>query len=56
MQQQIQPIIEGHKQKLQDLRQDIARYMEMGGTLPQKTPESLANRQRHRDIDYKPEP
>lgn len=55
LQQQIQPIIEDHKHRVQDLRQEVARYMEIGGTMPQRTPELLANRQRHRDIDYTPE-
>ncbi len=55
LQQQIQPVIEDHKQKVHDLRKEIAKYMEMGGTLPKAPQEATAPRQKHRDIDYTPE-
>lgn len=55
LQQQIQPIVEDHKQRVQDLRQEIARYMEMGGTPPNTPQDGLAQRQKGRDIDYMPE-
>ena len=55
LQQQLQPIIETHKQKVQDLRQEIARYMEMGGTPIVTHNEGLAQRQKHCDIFYTPE-
>lgn len=52
LQQQIQPVIEDYKQRVQELRQESARYMEMDGT-PNVTPhEGLTQRQKHRDIDY----
>ena len=55
LQQQIQPIIENHKLKVQDLRQEIAKYMEMGRT-PQDAPQNgLTQRQKYRDINYTPE-
>ena len=55
LQQQVQPVIDDHKQKVHDLRKEIARYIEMGGT-PLVTPhKGLAQRQKHRDIDYTPE-
>lgn len=55
LQQQIQPIIESHKQKVQGLRKEIARYIEMGGAPPKAPQETFALRQQHRDIDYTPE-
>lgn len=55
LQQQIQPVIEDYKGKVQDLRKEIARYMEMGGTPPAMPQEGLAQRQKNRDIDYTPE-
>ncbi|HNP84191.1 MAG TPA: relaxase/mobilization nuclease domain-containing protein [Nitrospira sp.] len=55
LQEQIQPVLEGHKQSVQGLRQDIARYMEMGET-PAKAPqEAPTSHQKHRGIDYTPE-
>ena len=53
LQEQIQPILSDHKQRVQDLRQEIAGYMEMGGTPPNT--EGMAQRQKDRDIDYIPE-
>lgn len=55
LQQQLQPIIEGHKQKVHDVRQEIARYMEMGGTPPSTPKDEVAERQNARNIDYMPE-
>lgn len=55
LQQQIQPVIENHKQNVQDLRKEIARYIEMGGTPPKAPQEAFTPRQKHRDIDYTPE-
>ncbi len=55
LQQQIQPVLEDHKQSVQGLRQEIARYMEMGGKPPKAPQEASTPRQRHRDIDYTPE-
>ncbi len=55
LQQQIQPVLEDHKQSVQSLRQEIARYMEMGGTPPKAPQEAFTQRQKHRDIDYTPE-
>ncbi len=55
LQDQILPLLEDHKQKVQDLRKEVARYMEMGGT-PAVTPrEASEQHQKHRDIDYTPE-
>jgi hypothetical protein len=55
LQQQIQPVLEDHKQSVQGLRQEIARYMKMGGTPPKAPQEAFTPRQKHRDIDYTPE-
>lgn len=55
LQQQIQPIIENHKQKVQDFRQEIARYMEIGGTSPNNPQQGLSQSRKHRDVDYMPE-
>ncbi|MBS0166189.1 relaxase/mobilization nuclease domain-containing protein [Nitrospira sp. CMX1] len=55
LQQQIQPVIENHKQRVQDLRKEIAKYIEMGGTPSQAPQEAFTPRQKHRDIDYTPE-
>ena len=41
LQQQINPIIQDHQQRVQDLKQEIARYMEMGGT-PPKAPQEAS--------------
>jgi len=51
----LQPVLEGHKQSVQGLRQEIARYMEMGGIPPKAPQEAFTQRQKHRDIDYTPE-
>jgi hypothetical protein len=51
----IRPIIEEHKQKMFGLKQDIARYIELG-ELPQKTlQEEFTRGRKDRDIDYTPE-
>ena len=55
LQQQIQPVIEDHKQKVHELRKEIVKYMEMGGTPPKAPQEATTPRQKHRDIDYTPE-
>jgi len=55
IQEQIQPIIEEHKLKLLHLKQDIARYMELGGSPPKSFREEFSNRQQDQDIDYTPE-
>ena len=55
LQDQIQPILVDHKQRVQDLRQEIAKYIEMGGTPPNTHQEGLAQRQKDPDIDYTPE-
>ena len=55
LQQQIQPILEDHKQRVQDLRQEIVKYIEMGGTPPKTPQDGLTQRQNIRDIDYTPE-
>ena len=55
LQDQIQPILADHKQMVQDLRQEITRYMEMGGA-PPKTPQKASGQgHRNRNIDYLPE-
>ncbi|HMS82666.1 MAG TPA: hypothetical protein PKD12_03335 [Nitrospira sp.] len=40
------------RQLATDLRQDIARYMEMGETPPKTPQEAFTPHQKHRDIDY----
>ncbi len=55
LQQQIQPVIENYKQNVNDLRKEIVKYIEMGGTPPKAPQETFTPRQKHRDIDYTPE-
>lgn len=55
LQEEIRPVLAEHKQKLQDLRQDIARYVEMGAEPPQSPQEPSNPRRQERDIDYTPE-
>lgn len=55
LQQQLQPIIEGHKQKVHDVRQEIARYMELGKTPPQRSKEPSTRQEKDRAFDYIPE-
>lgn len=55
LQEQIQPVLADHKQRVQGLRQEIARYMEMGGTPPNMLQEGLPESQQKHDIYYLPE-
>ena len=55
LQDQIQPVIEEHKQKMLGLKQDIAKYMELGGSPPKTLQEKFTRGQKDRDIDYTPE-
>lgn len=55
LQEEIRPVLADHKQKLQDLRQDIARYVEMGGEPPHSPQEPSGPRRQERDFDYTPE-
>ena len=55
LQDQVRPIIEEHKLKMLGLKQDIARYLELGGSPPKTLQEEFSNRQKDRDIDYTPE-
>jgi hypothetical protein len=51
LQEEIRPVLEKHKQKLQDLKQDIARYVEMGAeppTIASGAIQSAPPRARHR--------
>jgi relaxase-like protein len=55
LQDQVRPIIEEHKVKMLGLKQDIARYLELGGSPPKTLLEEFTNRHKDRDIDYTPE-
>jgi hypothetical protein len=55
LQEEIRPVLAEHKQKLQDLRQDIARYVEMGAEPPGSPQEPSKPRRQERDFDYTPE-
>jgi len=55
LQTQIKPNLQEHKQRIFDLRQDIAKYMEMGETPPNTLQEEFSQRQKDRDTDYTPE-
>lgn len=55
LQDQIQPILMDYKHRLKDLRQEIARYVEIGGTPPNRVQEGLTRNQKDRDIDHTPE-
>lgn len=56
LQQQIQPIFTEHKQRIQNLRQEIAGYIEMGEIPPMIRSERLSKREKHHDVDYTMEP
>ena len=55
LQEQVRPIIEANKLKKLELKQDLARYMELGGTPPITLQEEFSQGQKDRDIDYTPE-
>jgi hypothetical protein len=59
LQDQIQPILEDHKHHVQDLRREIARYIEMGGAPSieheNEPGEVRRDRNRDRNRDYGPE-
>lgn len=55
LQEQIQPILQDHKLKMHSLKQDIARYMELGETPPKTLQEEFGQVQPERDIDQTPE-
>lgn len=55
LQQQIQPVIENHKQFVQDLRKEIAQYMDMDGKPPGSPKEFSGQRHKLRDFNYTPE-
>ncbi len=55
LQNQIQPVIEKHKQRVQEIREEIAEYMEMGGMPPNVPKNNLAQHRNGRDLDYLPE-
>ena len=52
LQEQIKPVLSDYKQRVQDLRQEISTYMEMGEPPPNTLQDGLAQRQKDRDIDY----
>lgn len=54
LQAEIQPVLVTHKQEIYDLRQEIARYIEMGETPSQMPNDGHATRLKHQDIDYTP--
>jgi len=55
LQEQVRPIIKEHKLKMLGLKQDIARYMKLGGTPPKTLQEEFYRNQKDRDFDYTPE-
>jgi hypothetical protein len=55
LQDQIQPILADHKHRVQDLRQEVARYIEMGGTPPNTPCDGWTHRPNISDIDHIPE-
>ena len=55
LQEQVRPIIEEYKLKKRELKQDIARYIELGGTPTKTLQEEFSRKQKDQDIDYTPE-
>ena len=55
LQEQVRPIIQEHKLKMLSLKQDIAKYMELGRTPPKTLQEEFGQVQPERDIDQTPE-
>ena len=55
LQAEVRPILEEHKLKMLELKQDIARYMELGTAPPKTLQEEFSRNQKDRDIDYTPE-
>ena len=55
LQQEIRPIVQERKLQLLSLKQDIARYMEMGAEPPKPQEEASSPRRKDRDFDYTPE-
>ena len=56
LQRQIIPSLKEHQENLLGLRQDVARYLELGGKLPQTSPQQDFSREKlNRDPEYTPE-
>nr|WP_281720389.1 relaxase/mobilization nuclease domain-containing protein [Nitrosomonas nitrosa] len=55
LQEEIRPIVQERKLQLLSLKQDIARYMELGTEPPNPSREDTRQRRKDRDFDYTPE-
>ncbi|MDR4468495.1 MAG: hypothetical protein MRJ68_09390 [Nitrospira sp.] len=55
LQEEIRPIVQERKLQLLGLKQDIARYMELGTEPPKPSQEPSRQRRKDRDFDYTPE-
>ncbi len=55
LQKEIRPIVQEDKLQLLGLKQDIARYMELGEEPPTSPQEHASPRRKDRDFDYTPE-
>jgi len=55
LQAEVRPVIQERKLQLLSLKQDIARYMELGAEPPKPQQEPSSPRRKERDFDYTPE-
>lgn len=55
LQEEIRPIVQERKIQLLNLKQDMARYMELGAEPPKPSQEPSHQRRKERDFDYSPE-
>jgi Relaxase/Mobilisation nuclease domain len=55
LQAEVRPVIQERKLQLLSLKQDIARYMELGAEPPKPQQEPASPRRKDRDFDYTPE-
>lgn len=55
LQEEIRPIVQERKLQLLSLKQDIARYMELGAEPPKPQQQDTRQRRKDRDFDYTPE-
>ena len=55
LQMQIRPVLQEHQREILELKQDIGRYIEMGGPSQKNLQEEFDHEQKDRDIDHTPE-
>lgn len=55
LQEHVKPLLQEHKQEIVTLKQDVARYMELGGSREKDLQEEFGQVQKDRDMDPSPE-